>query len=59
MSTSVGYIEYVCEQIKGFESVSNKKMFGKYMVCCRGGARSQAAKAEKRKHRLNSVSVIT
>ncbi|MDD4496215.1 MAG: TfoX/Sxy family protein [Eubacteriales bacterium] len=32
MATSVDYIEFVCDQIKGFENVRYKKMFGEYMV---------------------------
>jgi len=32
MSTSVDFIEYVCDQIKGVGAVRNKKMFGEYMV---------------------------
>ena len=32
MATSVDYIEYVCEQIKGNYAVRYKKMFGEYMV---------------------------
>ena len=31
MATSVDFIEFVCEQIKGYE-VRYKKMFGEYMV---------------------------
>jgi TfoX/Sxy family transcriptional regulator of competence genes len=32
MSTTVDYIEYVCEQIKGSWAVRYRKMFGEYMV---------------------------
>ena len=32
MATSVEFIEYVCEQIKGVGEVRYKKMFGEYMV---------------------------
>lgn len=32
MATTVDYIEYVCEQIKGSYAVRYKKMFGEYMV---------------------------
>jgi len=32
MTTSVEYIEYVCEQIRGVGCVRYKKMFGEYMV---------------------------
>lgn len=32
MATSIDYIEYVCEQIKGIGEVRYKKMFGEYMV---------------------------
>lgn len=32
MATSLEYIEYVCEQIKGIGEIRYKKMFGEYMV---------------------------
>ncbi len=32
MATSKDYIEFVCDQLHGFESVLYKKMFGEYMV---------------------------
>lgn len=32
MGTTVDYIEFVCEQIRGGYSVRYKKMFGEYMV---------------------------
>ncbi len=32
MSTTVEFIEYVCERIKGTSAVRYKKMFGEYMV---------------------------
>lgn len=32
MATTQEYIEYVCEQIEGFENVRYRKMFGEYMV---------------------------
>ena len=32
MSTSVEYIEFVCEQIRGTGFIRYKKMFGEYMV---------------------------
>ncbi len=32
MATSVEYIEFVCEQIKGVGEIRYKKMFGEYMV---------------------------
>ncbi|MCX4363169.1 MAG: TfoX/Sxy family protein [Clostridia bacterium] len=32
MATSVEFIEYVCEQIRGVGEVRHKKMFGEYMV---------------------------
>jgi TfoX/Sxy family transcriptional regulator of competence genes len=32
MATTVDYIEYVCEQVRGTGSVRYKKMFGEYMV---------------------------
>lgn len=32
MSTSLEYIQYVCDQISGIGAVRYKKMFGEYMV---------------------------
>ena len=32
MATTVGFIEYVCDQIEGVGTVRYKKMFGEYMV---------------------------
>ncbi|MDD3361355.1 MAG: TfoX/Sxy family protein [Hespellia sp.] len=32
MATSVEYIEFVCEQIRGVGDIRYKKMFGDYMV---------------------------
>lgn len=32
MATPVDYIEFVCEQLRGFQNVRYKKMFGEYMV---------------------------
>ena len=32
MATTVEYIEYVCEQIRGIGDIRYKKMFGEYMV---------------------------
>jgi TfoX/Sxy family transcriptional regulator of competence genes len=32
MTTSLEYIEYVCEQMRGIGRVRYKKMFGEYMV---------------------------
>ncbi len=32
MATTVEYIEFVCEQIKGVGDVRYRKMFGEYMV---------------------------
>lgn len=32
MATSVDYIEFVCEQIRGTGDIRYKKMFGEYMV---------------------------
>lgn len=32
MATSVDFIEYVCEQLKGIGEIRYKKMFGEYMV---------------------------
>ena len=34
MATSVDYIEFVCDQIKGFENVRYKKMFGESLKHC-------------------------
>jgi len=33
MATSVDYIEFVCDQIRGAGEIRYKKMFGQYMVC--------------------------
>ncbi|MDE6293461.1 MAG: TfoX/Sxy family protein, partial [Clostridiales bacterium] len=32
MATPVDYIEFVCEQLREFQNVRYKKMFGEYMV---------------------------
>ena len=32
MATSVEYVEYVCEQVRGTGDVRYRKMFGEYMV---------------------------
>lgn len=32
MATSVDFIKFVCEQIRGYTNVRYKKMFGEYMV---------------------------
>lgn len=32
MATSLTFIEYVCEQLKGIGEIRYKKMFGEYMV---------------------------
>lgn len=32
MATSVEYVEYVCDQIRGVGDIRYKKMFGEYMV---------------------------
>lgn len=32
MATTKEYIDFVCEQITGYENVRRKKMFGEYMV---------------------------
>jgi len=32
VATTVEYVEYVCEQIRYFDNVRYKKMFGEYMV---------------------------
>ena len=32
MSTSLDFIEYVCEQIAGVGQIRYRKMFGEYMV---------------------------
>ena len=46
MATTIEYIEYICEQIKGIGEIRYKKMFGEFMVyvnekhavsCCRYG----------------------
>lgn len=32
MATTLEYIEYICEQVKGCGSLRYKKMFGEYMI---------------------------
>lgn len=32
MATSIDYIKYVCEQLKGIGDITYKKMFGEYMI---------------------------
>ena len=32
MACTVDYIDYVCDNIRGFGIVTNKKMFGEYMI---------------------------
>lgn len=32
MATTVDFIEFVCEQIRGFDGIRYKKMFGEYLV---------------------------
>ncbi|MBR0599322.1 TfoX/Sxy family protein [Sinanaerobacter chloroacetimidivorans] len=32
MATTIDFIEYVCEQIRGIGTIRYKKMFGEYMV---------------------------
>lgn len=32
MATTIEYIEYVCEQLKGIGEIRYKKMFGEFMV---------------------------
>ena len=32
MATSKEYIEFVCDQLRGVDSVTYKKMFGEYLV---------------------------
>lgn len=32
MSTSISFIDYVCEQLSGIGNIDYKKMFGEYMV---------------------------
>lgn len=32
MATSIDFIQFVCEQIRGYTNVIYKKMFGEYMV---------------------------
>jgi TfoX/Sxy family transcriptional regulator of competence genes len=32
MSTEIGFIKFVCDQIEGVGNVRHKKMFGEYMV---------------------------
>ncbi len=32
MATSLDFIDYICEQLKGIGDITYKKMFGEYMV---------------------------
>ncbi len=36
MATTVDYVEFVCDQLKGNYSVRSKKMFGEYMIYING-----------------------
>ena len=36
MSSTLDYVEYVCDQIGGAGEISYKKMFGEYGVYCNG-----------------------
>lgn len=36
MSSTVEFVEYVCEQISGAGNITYKKMFGEYGVYCNG-----------------------
>jgi TfoX/Sxy family transcriptional regulator of competence genes len=36
MSSSVDFVEYVCNQISGAGDISYRKMFGEYAVYCNG-----------------------
>ncbi len=36
MSTSINFINYVCEQLSGIGNISYKKMFGEYMIYLNG-----------------------
>lgn len=36
MASDVGFVEYVCEQIRGAGNVSHRRMFGEFAVYCDG-----------------------
>jgi TfoX/Sxy family transcriptional regulator of competence genes len=36
MASDVGFVEYVCEQIRGAGHVSHRRMFGEFAVYCDG-----------------------
>ena len=36
MGSDIGFVEYVCEQIRGAGQVSHRRMFGEFAVYCDG-----------------------
>jgi TfoX/Sxy family transcriptional regulator of competence genes len=36
MATNKNFIDFVCEQISSVQDISYRKMFGEYMVYCKG-----------------------
>lgn len=36
MASEIGFVEYVCEQIRGAGRVSHRRMFGEFAVYCDG-----------------------
>ncbi len=36
MASDIGFVEYVCEQIRGAGKVSHRRMFGEFAVYCDG-----------------------
>lgn len=36
MASDIGFVEYVCEQIRGAGHVSHRRMFGEFAVYCDG-----------------------
>ena len=36
MASDIGFVEYVCEQIRGAGRVSHRRMFGEFAVYCDG-----------------------
>ena len=36
MASDIGFVEYVCEQIRGAGQVSHRRMFGEFAVYCDG-----------------------
>jgi TfoX/Sxy family transcriptional regulator of competence genes len=36
MASDIGFVEYICEQIRGAGNVSHRRMFGEFAVYCDG-----------------------